>query len=146
MREDVYPELFLPTARVMLAGGSEEERGMVRMFLQLLLAMTALRTADEEVRVRWFKGPIGAEWSRLAGSVVNGAAAGPSGDGALAALSEDDRQLLGLLMEGMTSKQIAERMGAPEDSVRLKLQEMFTKIGASSRGEATAYALSVGVL
>ena len=33
-----------------------------------------------------------------------------------------------------------------QESVRLRLQEMFAKIGASSRGEATAFALREGVL
>jgi DNA-binding NarL/FixJ family response regulator len=32
------------------------------------------------------------------------------------------------------------------ESVRLKLQQMFAKVGASSRGEATAFALREGVL
>src|SRR5438445_8200702 len=67
MREDVYPEILLPTARAVLAAGEESDRQQVQMYLQLLLAMTAQRTVDEGVRARWFKGPIGREWTRLAG-------------------------------------------------------------------------------
>ena len=119
---------------------------MVRGFLQILLAMTAQRTVDEEVRVRWFRGPIGSEWSRLVGPVTDGAAAGADGNGALSALDQEERRLLGLLTEGMANAEIASRMGTTEDTVRLKLQEMFAKIGASSRGEATAFALVEGVL
>jgi DNA-binding NarL/FixJ family response regulator len=146
MREDVYPELLLPTARAVLAGGSDEAKEMVQGFLRILLAFTAIRTVDEEVRARWFKGPIGREWSRLAGPGGDGALAGAAGDGALTSLSEDERRLLGLLTEGMTTKEIAVRMAATEESVRLALQEMFAKIGASSLGEATAFALREGVI
>ena len=107
--------------------------------------MTAQRTVDEEIRVRWFRGPIGSEWSRLVGPVTAGAT-GADGNGALAALDEEERRLLGLLTEGMTSAEMAERVGATEDAIRVKLQEVFAKIGASSRGEATAFALREGVL
>jgi DNA-binding CsgD family transcriptional regulator len=146
MREDVYPELLLPSARVLLAVGEEHEQQMVRMFLQILLAFTALRTTDEDVRVRWFRSPIGSEWVRLAGPVDDGAGPGGDGNGALAALGEDDRRLLGLLTEGLTTDEIAERVGQPADTVRMQLQQMFARIGATSRGEATVYALREGVL
>ena len=72
--------------------------------------------------------------------------AGATSDGALSALGEDERRLLGLLTEGLTTEQIAERVVAPVESVRLQLQQMFAKVGASSRGEATAFALREGVL
>ncbi len=146
MREDIYPEILLPTARAVLAAGDESERQMVQMFLQLLLALTAQRTVDEAVRVRWFTGPIGKEWARLAGPVGDVPASGVTGDGALSALDEDERRLLGLLTEGLTTEQIAERVEMPADAVRLRLQQMFAKVGASSRGEATAFALREGVL
>jgi DNA-binding CsgD family transcriptional regulator len=146
MREDVYPELLLPTGRAVLAAGADAEKEMVQMFLQLLLAMTALRTVDEEVRATWFKGPVGREWSRLAGRPSDNPMAGASGNGALTELSGDERRLLGLLTEGMTTAEMAERVDTTPESVRLQLQEMFAKIGASSRGEATAFALRVGVL
>ena len=146
MREDVYPEILLPTARAVLAAGEEPDRQQVQMYLQLLLAMTAQRTVDEGVRARWFKGPIGREWTRLAGPVGDGAMAGAVASSALSALGEDERRLLGLLTEGLTAEEIAERVEAPAESVRLKLQQMFAKVGASSRGEATAFALREGVL
>ena len=72
--------------------------------------------------------------------------AGAVASSALSALGEDERRLLGLLTEGLTAEEIAERVEAPAESVRLKLQQMFAKVGASSRGEATAFALREGVL
>jgi DNA-binding NarL/FixJ family response regulator len=146
MQEDVYPEILLPTARAVLAAGEESDKQTMQLYLQLLLAMTAQRTADEGVRARWFKGPIGKEWTRLAGPVGDGALVGSDANGALSALGEDERRLLGLLTEGLTTEQIAERVAEPVEAVRLKLQQMFAKVGASSRGEATAFALREGVL
>ena len=146
MREDVYPEMLLPTARAVLAAGEEGERQTVQFFLQLQLAMTAQRTADEGVRVRWLRGPVGGEWVRLAGPVSEGAMAGAAESGALSALNEEERRLLGLLTEGLTTEEIGERVGTPVEKVRQGLQQMFAKVGASSRAEATAFALREGVL
>jgi DNA-binding NarL/FixJ family response regulator len=144
MREDIYPELLLATARAVLAAGEEPEKQSIQYLLQLLLALTLLRTADEDVRIRWLRGPIGSEWARLAGPPA--AAPATSGQTSAAALSDDDRTLLALLTEGLTTAEIAERFGGTEEVVRLKLDQMFGKIGASSRGQATAFALAEGVL
>jgi DNA-binding CsgD family transcriptional regulator len=144
MREDIYPELLLATARAMLAAGEEPEKQSIQLLLQLMLAMTLLRTADEDVRIRWLRGPIGSEWVRLAGPPA--AAAASDGQSPVSALSDDDRKLLALLTEGLTTAEIAERFGGTQESVRLKLDQIFGKIGASSRGQATAFALAEGVL
>ena len=144
MREDIYPELLLATARAVLAAGEEPEKQSIQLLLQLLLALTLLRTADEDVRIRWLRGPIGSEWVRLAGPPAPALAT--NGQTPVAALSDDDRKLLALLTEGLTTAEMAERSGSTEQLMRLKLDEMFGKIGASSRGQATAFALSEGVL
>ena len=155
MREDIYPEMLLPAARALEAAGDDTDREMIRGFLQLLLAMTAQRTVDESIRVRWFKGPIGSEWARLAGPVGDGpmAGAGANGDGTLtdlpsglSGLDRDERRLLGLLTEGLTTDEMAARTGMSVEDTRIHLQHMFAKVGASSRGEATAFALREGVL
>lgn len=144
MREDIYPELLLPTARVVLATCEESQKQSIQLQLQTLLALTLLRTTDEDVRVRWLRGPIGSVWARLAGSPT--AAPATTEQSPVAVLSDDDRRLLSLLTEGLTAAEIAGRIGSTEESVRRKLDEMFAKIGASSRGQATAFALAEGVL
>ena len=120
----------------------------IRTFLQLLLAMTAQRTVDESVRVRWFRGPIGSEWARLAGPVADGAHGGRgSTNGALSGLGDDERRLLGLLTEGLTTEpRWRSGRASPLEDARIRLQHMFAKVGASSQGEATAFALREGVL
>jgi len=144
--EDLYPEMLLPAGRAVLAGGEDADKQLVGSFLQMLLAMTAQRTVDEEIRVRWFKGPVGSEWARLAGPLSDERFVAGRGEGALTRLDDDELVMLGMLTEGMTTGEIAERLGSAEPDVRLRLQEMFAKIGASSRVEATALALREGVL
>jgi DNA-binding NarL/FixJ family response regulator len=144
MREDIYPELLLATARAVLETGNESEQRTMLSRLQLGLAMTLLRTTDEAVRVRWLRGPIGSEWARLAGPPASAPA--PEGESPVASLADDDRRLLALLTEGLTVAEIAGRIHSTEESVRRDLDEMFAKIGASSRGQATAFALAEGVL
>src|SRR5262249_58545544 len=99
--------------------GSPEEQQMGRMFLQLLLALTAQRTVDEDVRVRWFRGPIGSEWARLAGPVAtNGDMAhGDPGEdgGTLGSLDDAERRLLGRPTEGLPTAQIPARLGRGSD-------------------------------
>ena len=55
--------------------------------------------------------------------------------------SEEQTQLLTLLIEGKTNAEIAETIGSTEESVEMQLSELFARLGASSRAEATAFAL-----
>ena len=68
LQEDLHVEILLPVAEVVMAAGSHAEQQLVQFFLQLMLAMTAQRTLDEEVRVLWFRGPVGRRLAELAGS------------------------------------------------------------------------------
>ena len=137
MHEDMYLDVVLPVAAVLLRTGAPEWEP-VRQQLQLSLAMIAQRTLDEEVRVRWFRGPIGREMTRLAGPVESIPAVGAGGDGE--ALDRADTALLRSLIEGKTNREIAEGSGIEEQAVVRRLSELFARIGASSRAEATAFA------
>ena len=144
MREDADLEIVLPVARALLRGGSEEEKQQVRGHLQLMLAMIVQRTLDEDIRVRWFRGPLGRKLVELAGEVdgLSWGAPGRDGDG----LPQQDARLLKLVAEGRTNREIAQELEVDEDAVVRRLAEMFTKIGASSRAEATAFAFREKVL
>jgi DNA-binding CsgD family transcriptional regulator len=109
--------------------------------------MIAQRTIDEDVRVRWFRGPTGREMTRLAGpiekaSVVADGNGHAGGDGA----EDQDAQLLRSLVQGKTNREIAEEIGIDEQAVTRRLGELFARIGASSRAEATALAFRQRVL
>ncbi len=66
--EDAHLDVAVPVANALVAAGAPEWE-MLRPFLQQTLAMIAQRTVDEDVRVRWFRGPIGRELTRLVGPV-----------------------------------------------------------------------------
>ena len=122
-----------------MAAGSEAEQQLIQFSLQLMLAMTAQRTLDEEVRVRWFRGPVGRRLVELAGPLDEMAMRPMTADSGHV-VDERDAELLKLLTEGLTNKEIAERLGDEEQAVSRRLAEMFARIGMPSRSEATAFA------
>jgi DNA-binding CsgD family transcriptional regulator/tetratricopeptide (TPR) repeat protein len=150
--EDLNIGIMLPAARALLETGSEDERGMIQGLLRMTLTMVAQRTLDEDVRVRWFRGPVGRELSRLAGPLGEAPATGNGGGGLGAParsgleLAEDEVRLLWLLIEGRTNREIAEELDESEDVVRRRLAEIYARIGASSRAEAAALAFREGVV
>ena len=110
-------------------------------------ALIAQRIADEDVRVRWFRGPVGRELSRLTGrSHGESAIDEATGVPAAADLDEDDTRLLWLLIEAKTNREIASELEVSEDVVVGRLAEMYARIGASSRGEAAVLAFREGMV
>ena len=101
-----------------------------------MLAAFVQRMLDQNVRVRWLRGPWGAPLAELAGPMEIPEMATPMGMG-----SADQTRLLTLLIEGKTNAEIAEAIGTTEQSVEMQLSELFARLGASSRAEATAFAL-----
>ena len=115
---------------------------MVQYRLTLTAALIAQRITDEGVRVRWFRGPLGRELSRLTGrshgeSLIDEAPGVPTG----ADLGDDDTRLLWLLIEGKTNREIASELDVGEEVVARRLAEMYARIGVASRGEAAVFAL-----
>lgn len=109
---------------------------MMQMMLRLTLVQAAQRTLDEDIRVRWLRGPIGRQLINLTGP-LDGEKMRP---GEESPVDRSDAELLGLLVEGLTNREIAERLGVDEEVVVRRLAEMLARIGASSRAEATAFA------
>ena len=56
-------------------------------------------------------------------------------------LSPRQREILGLVAEGRTSKEIAVALGISESTVNWHLANVFERLGASSRAEAVALAM-----
>ncbi|HEY9555529.1 MAG TPA: response regulator transcription factor [Acidimicrobiales bacterium] len=61
-------------------------------------------------------------------------------DDELAALTDQERKILGHIAEGLTNRQIGERMFLAEKTVKNYVSNMFAKLGMSRRTEAAAYA------
>lgn len=147
--EDLNLDVVIPSARAILSCCGEEEHDMIRGLLRMLLTMVARRTLDEEVRVKWFRGPVGRELSRLAGPLGDAEHA-PESDGesprAGGDLGDENVRLLWLLIEGRTNREIAHELGVSEDVVARRLAEIYARIGVSSAGEAAAFAFREGVV
>jgi DNA-binding NarL/FixJ family response regulator len=142
LHEDMNLDVLLPAAAAILAGGPPEAQTKIRDWVQSQLAGVAQRTLDEDVRVRWLRGPVGRELARLAGPIGT-LTVQPSPDADephLPELVEGDTDLLRLLMGGNTNRELADSLGITEEAVARRLGEVFARIGASSRAEATSFA------
>jgi DNA-binding NarL/FixJ family response regulator len=136
VREDAHLEVVLPAARALLAGGTDEEKDQIRGRLQVMLTAFVQRVLDQSVRVKWLRGPWGSALADLAGPIEVPQAPAPVG------MADDEQtKLLTLLVEGRTNAEIASVMGTTEEAIDMQLSELFARIGASSRAEATAFAL-----
>ena len=61
-------------------------------------------------------------------------------------LSSREREILGLLADGMGNKQIAARLGISTNTVKTHLELLFDKLDVSSRAEAGATGVKRGLL
>jgi two-component system, NarL family, response regulator DevR len=65
---------------------------------------------------------------------------GPEEDELIARLSTQERQVLVLLAEGLTNRQIAERMYLAEKTIKNYVTSVLSKMGLTRRTEAAVYA------
>ncbi|MEZ0240270.1 MAG: AAA family ATPase [Chloroflexota bacterium] len=142
--EDMNLEILLPASRGIFAGAPPEAQAAVRGWLQLQLARIAQGTLDEDLRVRWLRGPLGRELVELAGSLEEAGLRDPEAGPATSdeATEEDpiDRQLLQLLTEGSTNAEMAAALGLDDETVAQRLAGLLSRLGASNRAEATSLA------
>jgi DNA-binding NarL/FixJ family response regulator len=75
----------------------------------------------------------------LVGSVLERLRRGPEEDPRYAALGEQERRILDLSGEGLTTKQIAERVFLAEKTVKNYISGMLRKLGVTSRTGAAMY-------
>ena len=136
-REDPHFEILLAAARTVLAAGDPEEQGQVRAELQLNQAFGASRIVDEQIRIRWFRGPVGSELSELAGPIKP-----PEHDATSDQQQLDDSEsvLLQLLVQGRSNSEIGKELGVDDAGVASMLSALYARIGTSSRAETTAFA------
>ena len=62
----------------------------------------------------------------------------------LAALTEQERRILELIAEGMTNRQIGERMFLAEKTVKNYVSSLLAKLGMERRTQAAAYVARPG--
>jgi DNA-binding NarL/FixJ family response regulator len=61
-------------------------------------------------------------------------------------LSPREREILGFVAGGLSNREIAERLGLAEGTVRIHLSNIFEKLGVHDRTQATVLALRRGIL
>ena len=64
----------------------------------------------------------------------------PERDERLARLTDQERKILDLIAEGMTNRQIAERVHLAEKTVKNYVSNLLTKLGMERRTQAAVYA------
>src|SRR4030095_7770159 len=65
---------------------------------------------------------------------------GPEADPVVAQLTEQERKILDLLAEGLTNRQIGERLYLAEKTVKNYVSNLLLKLGMHRRPEAAVYA------
>ncbi|HEX2193369.1 MAG TPA: hypothetical protein VHK63_00135, partial [Candidatus Limnocylindria bacterium] len=130
--DDVSLEILLPASEAVLAGGPPQSQAMVRTWLQIQVARIARGTADEEIRVRWLRGPWGRRLVALAGTPDEASAGAEpdAGDAAWGDLDDDERTLLRLLTRGSTNREMADQLGIDTEAVAQRLARLHARIGA----------------
>jgi DNA-binding CsgD family transcriptional regulator len=83
------------------------------------------------------------EWARLNPGAV---ATRARFDAPVEGLTPREFEVLRLVAEGLHNRDIAERLGVTEHTVKFHLGAIFGKLGASTRTEAVRRGLSLGVI
>ena len=71
---------------------------------------------------------------------------GPAAEADLATLTEREREVLTLIAEGLTNKQIGEQLGISPKTVARHRDNITYKLNLSSRAELTRYAIQKGLI
>jgi DNA-binding CsgD family transcriptional regulator len=81
----------------------------------------------------------------ITGSVRSRPGLGAEAKSDLERLTPREREVMALLLTGCGSDAIGTRLGIAPNTVRTHLQNVFSKLGVSSRAEAAAWALRAGI-
>jgi DNA-binding NarL/FixJ family response regulator len=77
--------------------------------------------------------------------IINEACNNVEMDPVLKSLTEREREVLVLLAEGLTNKEIARELTITQNTVKRHLKSLFAKLGVSTRSAASAKAINLGV-
>lgn len=81
--------------------------------------------------------------NRAAAALMEQLRHGTEPEGPLATLTDQERKLLDLLGEGLTNRQIAERMFLAEKTVKNYVSRLLAKLGMQRRTQAAVYATRI---
>lgn len=130
-----------PAVRVLILS-SFADPGYARAALDAGAAGYVVKTAsDEELLAAVRSAALGA--TVLDPAVSAGLLAGA---GSSSPLTERERQVVELVIEGLPNKAVATRLGVSRRTVDAHLAHLFTKLGLSSRAELVAWAARHGMI
>lgn len=133
--------------RLFIAGGTPEERAALR---EHLAGDTRWRLVSDPAMADWVVSTPNA-WTRAAPPV---AAASPAAtrvsaapaDALIEGLTPREQEVLTLVADGLHNREIAQRLGVSEHTVKFHLGAVFGKLGVSTRTEAVRRGLRLGLI
>jgi DNA-binding NarL/FixJ family response regulator len=134
-----------PQVRVLMLS-MHDQPGYVRRSLELGAAGYVLKSAGRDELLSALQ--VAAEGGTyLPGELMEPLVAGFTGRGGpTGKLSPRERQVLQLVADGYENKQIATELGLSEATVKTYLRGVFERLEVSSRAEAVAVGLRLGVI
>jgi DNA-binding CsgD family transcriptional regulator len=166
-RPPVRARAALARARVAAAGGDRDaavaalERGLVDLgpsrwlplrgdlhleLARLLAGASPVAAAGHARRALAIHEPIAAPQRFEAQRLLHDLGDLSCADDPLAGLTAREREILGLLAQGLSNPQIAERLVISRKTAEHHVGAILRKLGMSSRAEAAAYAATLGAL
>ena len=151
---DIIPELIASSGegRVILLTGLLETETHRSAILAGALGLVLKGQTTETLLKAIEKVHAGEVWldRTMIASILNQRAAGrsqpPKAEAAkIAALTEREREVIGLIGEGLQNKAIAERLVISESTVRHHLTSIFAKLGVTDRFELVVFAYIHGL-
>ena len=134
-----------PDVRVIVLS-MHDEPAYVRRAVELGAAGYLLKNADREVildALRAVHAGRAYVQSDLTGTLMNTIS---GKERTAAALSPRELEILSLVSQGLENKQIATRLGISEATVKTHLKGVFARLDVSSRAEAVATGLRLGLI
>ena len=126
--------------RIAIVGGTAELRAALAQTL-------ALNPEFEIVAVAASMSDVSAPVDLVLVARAPGAANTPVRDRIVGAgLTAREREVLTLLADGLGNKQIAARLGISTNTVKTHLELLFEKLGVSTRAQAVAAGVRLGLL
>ena len=130
--------------RIAIVAESEEIRGALVAALRASSAFEIVDVAESVDDVSGTADVVvvarrGTETSHILHSVASDILHAP-------ALTNREREVLALLADGLGNKQIAARLGISTSTVKTHLEVVFEKLEVSTRAEAVATAVRLGLL
>ena len=128
-----------PHARLLAAADAFHAMGEPRPHRGGLSAERGAEVLSEEART-------GHQDSQMVAAVIEAAGQPPPSVERPAGLTEREAEVVGLLARGLQTKQVARRLGISTKTADRHIQNVYRKIGVSTRAAATMFAMEHGLV